>query len=163
MAKRGHYGRWSENDLLKAIAAYKNGESGLNECSRIYGVPKATIKRHADRKNSVMNEVKALGRRATFSSEMEKVFTEHIMQLGEFFFGLTIKEIRKLAFYVAEKNSLPHSFNKVKKIAGKKWFYAFMRRNPQLTLRKSKGTSTARAQDFNMENVNQKYFCIHCT
>ena len=44
MAKRGHYGRWSESDLIKAIRAYRNGDTGLNECSRIYHVPKATIK-----------------------------------------------------------------------------------------------------------------------
>ncbi|XP_017773660.1 PREDICTED: uncharacterized protein LOC108560565 [Nicrophorus vespilloides] len=129
MAKRGHYSRWSENDLLMAIAAYKDGESGLNECSRKFGVPKATIKRHADRNN----QVKALGRQATFSSHMEKVLSSHILQLEKCSFGLTTNEIRKLAFDVAEKHSLPHTFNKEKKIAGKKWFYAFMRRNPQLS------------------------------
>jgi hypothetical protein len=37
MAKRGHCGRWSENDYK----AYKNGDFGPNErsCSCIYGVP----------------------------------------------------------------------------------------------------------------------------
>ena len=46
MSKRGHYGLWSENDLLLSVAAYKNGDYGLNECSRRYGVPKTTIKRY---------------------------------------------------------------------------------------------------------------------
>lgn len=60
MTKRGHYGRWSESDLLKAVAAYRNGETGLNKCSRIYNVPRTTIKRHADRKNATANEMKVL-------------------------------------------------------------------------------------------------------
>lgn len=51
---------------------------------------------------------------------MEKILTEHILKLEECFFGLTIREIRKLAFDIAEKQALPHSFNKDKKIAGKK-------------------------------------------
>ena len=51
MAKRGYYGRWSENDLLMAVDAFKNGNYDLNEFSRIYSVPKATIKRDADGKN----------------------------------------------------------------------------------------------------------------
>jgi hypothetical protein len=34
-----------------AVAAYRNGDCGLNECSRVYGVPKATIRRHAMKKN----------------------------------------------------------------------------------------------------------------
>lgn len=153
MAKRGHYGRWSESDLIKAVTAYRDGDTGLNECSRIYHVPKATIKRHADRKNAIRNEVRALGRQSTFSVDMEKILTEHLLKLEECFFGLTIREIRKLAFDVAEKYSLPHSFNKDNKMAGKKWFYAFMRRNPQLSLRKPEGTSMARAKGFNRENV----------
>ena len=84
----------------------------------------------------------------------------YILKLEECFFGLTIREIRKLAFDIAEKQDLPHSFNKDKKIAGKKgkkWFYAFMRRNPQLSLRKPEGTSLARARGFNRENVAHFY------
>lgn len=49
MAKRGPYGCWSESDLIKAVTAYRNGDTGLNECSRIYHVPTATIKRHVIR------------------------------------------------------------------------------------------------------------------
>ncbi|GBN96101.1 hypothetical protein AVEN_139095-1 [Araneus ventricosus] len=141
MSKRGHYGRWSENDLLKAVAAYKNGKKGLNECSRIYNVPKATIKRHADGKNSVANEIKSLGRQPTFSPVMEKILSEYLLHLKESYFGLTIKEIRKLVFEIAEKHGLSHSFNKNKKMAGKKWFYSFLRRNPQLSLRKPESQS----------------------
>ena len=154
MSKRGHYGLWSEKDLLLAVAAYQKGDYGLNECSRVYGVPKATIKRHANRKNSVRNQVKALGRPPIFSTDMERIISEHILHLEECFFGLTITEVRKLVFDVAEKYDLPHTFNRVKKNAGKKWFYAFMKRNPQLSLRKPEGTSIARARGFNRENVN---------
>jgi hypothetical protein len=38
--------------------------TGLNECSRVYGVPKVTIRRRAMKKNWYMNGVKALGRRS---------------------------------------------------------------------------------------------------
>lgn len=58
MAKRGNYGKLTQVDLHRAVAAYRNGDFGLNECMRIYGVPKGTIKRHADGKNAVANEVK---------------------------------------------------------------------------------------------------------
>lgn len=44
ITKRGAYRHWSENDLVKLAQAYKNGDLSLNECSRIYFMPKATIK-----------------------------------------------------------------------------------------------------------------------
>lgn len=163
MAKRGKYGKWTEDELKAAVAAYKNGDHGLNECARIYGVPKATIKRHADGKNTFSNEVKLFGRQSTFTTEMEKIVADHLLLFEERFFGFTIKDVRKLAFDIAEKYKLPHSFNREKKMAGKKWFYSFMRRNPQLSLRQPEGTSMARAKGFNRESVNQFFNLLEKT
>jgi hypothetical protein len=38
-------------------------------------------------------------------------------------------------------------------LAGKKWFYAFVRRNPQLSVHQPEATSLARAKGFNWDNV----------
>nr|CAH7743445.1 unnamed protein product [Callosobruchus chinensis] len=69
------------------------------------------------------------------------------------FFGVTIKDVRKAAFDLAEINNIKHNFNRVKKQAGKKWFYGFMRRHPSLSLRQPESTSMARCRGFNRENV----------
>lgn len=153
MAKRGKYGNWGEDELQRAVAAYRNGDFGLNECARIYSVPKATIKRHADGKNSTANAIKLMGMQPTFNAEMENIIKDHLLKFEQTFFGFTIKDVRKLAFDIAEKNGLPHRFNKEKKSAGKKWYYAFMRRNPQLSLRSPEATSMARIEGFNKQNV----------
>lgn len=50
-------------------------------------------------------------------------------------FALTINDVRRLAFEIATKNNIPHNFNKTDKMAGKKWFYGFKARNPQISLR----------------------------
>lgn len=42
-------------------------------------------------------------------------------------YGLTIKDIRKLAFDLAEKMSIQHPFNKDSKIAGIDWVQSFMK------------------------------------
>lgn len=155
MSKRGNYGQWTQDHLQMAVAAYRNGDYGLNECTRVYGIPKATIRRHAMEKNLYANNTKALGRTATFSVEMEKVLADHILMLEECFFGLTIKDVRQLAFDLAENLKLTHTFNTEKKLAGKKWFYSFLRRNPNLTVRQPECTSLARAKGFNKDNVSQ--------
>lgn len=163
MATRGRYGDWTEQELQLAIAAYKNGDCGLNECARVYGVPKATIKRHADSKNAYANEVKSFGRRATFSKDMEDELASYILRFEEILFGLTIKDIRRLVFDIAERHSVPHSFNSETRMAGKKWFYAFMRRNPHLSLRQPEATSMARARGFNKENVDHFFDLLEKT
>lgn len=157
MTTRRKYGKWNEDELQKAIIAYENGDYGLNECSRVYGVPKATLKRHSAKKNSYANGIKALGKPPTFSLNLEKILSDHILTLEECFFGLTIKDVRKLAFDLAEKYNLPHAFNTEKKMAGKKWFYAFIRRNPRLSIRQPEATSLARVKGFNKKNV-QHFF-----
>lgn len=115
MVKRGKCGTWTEDELQRAVSAYRNRDFGLNECSRIFSVPKATIKRHADGKNVNANDLKVLGRLPTFTSEMEEMLKNHLLKFEETFFGFTIKDVRKLAFDLAEKNGLQHSFNKEEK------------------------------------------------
>ncbi|XP_070188805.1 uncharacterized protein [Littorina saxatilis] len=62
-----------------------------------------------------------------------------------------------LAFEIADINGMSHTFNKEKKMAGKKWYQMFMRRHPEISLRLPEPTSLARAQAFNKEAV-YRYF-----
>lgn len=45
---RRHYGKWSVNDLEKAIAEYKSGKITFNKCCLTYNIPKPTFIRHID-------------------------------------------------------------------------------------------------------------------
>jgi hypothetical protein len=60
-------------------------ETGLIECSRVYGVPKATITRNAMKTNWYVNGVRALGRQAMFSGNTEQILVDHIIMLEERF------------------------------------------------------------------------------
>jgi hypothetical protein len=73
--------------LQIAVAAHGNGDCGLNECRRVYGVPKATIRRLFMKKNWYVNGGKALGGQATFSRDMEQILADHIIMLEENFLG----------------------------------------------------------------------------
>ena len=77
--------------------------------------------------------------------------------MEERFFGLTLTDVRRLAYQLAERNGLQHRFNKEKQVAGKKWLYAFLKRNSTITLRQPEPTSYARATGFNRPAVN-KFF-----
>lgn len=67
--------------------------------------------------------------------------------------GFTAWDVRRLAFDLAEKLKLQHNFDIVQKLAGYDWFKDFLKRNPDLSLRKPEPTSSARAYGFNKDAV----------
>ena len=89
--------------------------------------------------------------------DVETELVEHCLTLESMYFGMRIDDLRHLAFDVAEANNIEHSFNQQTRMAGKKWYYSFMRRHPQLSLREPESTSMARAQGFNKQRV-QSFF-----
>lgn len=66
------------------------------------------------------------GRLPVFSDIVEMELVDHLMWLDDHFFGLTVTEVCKLAFSIAEKNNMYHiCLIKMKLWLGKKWHYAF--------------------------------------
>ncbi|KAJ8968086.1 hypothetical protein NQ314_002471 [Rhamnusium bicolor] len=147
--------QWSEADLALAVNAVRSATLGLNEAGRRYNVPKATLRRHMNGQNKGRPLVKSFGRTPVFTKAMEKELESHILKFEERMFGLIIKDVRKLAFDVAKMHGLGHWFNEEKGLAGKKWFYKFMKRNPRLSLRQPEATSLARMKGFSKEKVGE--------
>ena len=56
-------------------------------------------------------------------------------------FGVTPKELKTLVFEYVTINNIPNTFNKEKGTAGKDYLYGFMKRNPNLSLRKPEAIS----------------------
>lgn len=77
-----------------------------------------------------------------------------MLRSAAMYYGLTYREVRLLAYNFANKlgRPMPASWNTEKK-AGKDWLSGFMRRHPNLSLRKPQATSLARAMCFNRHNV----------
>jgi DDE superfamily endonuclease/Tc5 transposase DNA-binding domain len=99
----------------------------------------------------------ARGRLTVFTAALEKELADHIITLDNHLFGLSINDIRRLAYQIAVKNHLKNNFNEENEMAGKAWYYAFMKRNPMLSLRRPEALSLVRASAFNEENVTHFY------
>ena len=159
MDRRGRvYGKWTAEDMERAVSAIHRGDMGTNEAAKSYGVPKSTLSRHVNDKNKIaIGAVKFHGHACVLPDEVERDLVEHCLTLESMYFGLRIDDLRHLAYDVAEANGVEHNFNKDSKMAGKKWYYAFMRRHLELSLREPESTSMARAQGFNKPRV-QTFF-----
>ena len=64
--------------------------------------------------------IKHFGRCSNLTPEVEKELVEHVLKLESSMFGINTKDLRRLAFEIAEKNKIPHQFNKDVGMAGKK-------------------------------------------
>ena len=119
--------------MSRALDSVRNGDMGVNEAARTYDVPRATLHRRLKGTNCfAVEHKKIIGSTGDLPEEVEQELVSHVIKLEEFLFGITPQELRILAFEIAERNQIPHRFSQEKKIAGKKWYYSFMRRHPEL-------------------------------
>ncbi|XP_049888124.1 uncharacterized protein LOC126382356 [Pectinophora gossypiella] len=153
---------WSKESMEQAITAWKENKMGWELAAKTFGVPQATLRRHALNKNkNLESSSKGLGRfKPTFPLEIERELVDHIKFLETRLFGLTRTAVQELAFELAEKNGFDHAFNKDKKRAGQEWLESFLKRNPDISLRSPEPTSAARAQAFNRPQV-KRFFEIY--
>lgn len=84
-----------------------------------------------------------LGRFETLKTIYEKQLRKHVK--NNRLMPVTRKEFSRLAFDLTESLNNPHRFNREKQMAGKNFFSAFKKRNPELTLRTPESTSVMRA------------------
>jgi hypothetical protein len=75
-------------------------------------------------------------------------------------FGLTMRDLRCLAYQLAQRNNLPHKFRNEKCMAGEDWVKSFLTRHPNLSIREPEATSGARAMGFNKVAVNQFFLLL---
>lgn len=86
------------------------------------------------------------------------------MKSSDIYYGLTTKDARRLAydFAVKEKLRCPPNWM-TNSIAGKDCLAGFLKRNPQLSIRKPQATSLSRATSFNRHNVNEFFDLVEDT
>ncbi|GBL84812.1 hypothetical protein AVEN_1104-1 [Araneus ventricosus] len=158
---------WSQESMAGAIQEVLEGNMGYRRASKAYSVPQTTLERKVKeaRQKKLSSEaaaVKMLGRYKTvFSEAQEKEFVQHLIHLEERLFGITLSDLRTLAFELAEKNNIPHVFNTEKRMAGKDWLYGFLKRHPRLVLRYPEKISIARAKGFNRVAINAFFDLLH--
>ena len=150
-------GKWTEENMKLALNYALTGKTSVREAARLFSVPKSSLQDRISKlkKGEEVVLPAKLGRfKSTFLQSCEEELLQHVRQLDNMFMPLTRKEFLKLAFDLAEQLKLPHRFNKNKQIAGKDFYYAFVKRHPEVALRTPESTSVMRAVGFNKPQVD---------
>lgn len=157
--------KWNNMHMKSAILAIKNKEMGFLKAQKTFNVPRGTlfrfIKYLKEHPSANIDEVVgvSLGRKPVFSREIEKEFVNHCLDMDNRYFGLSMKDLRRLAFQFAQIQGIKNPFNSNDMCAGRKWFKNFLRRNSELSMRSAQGTSVARIKGFNKKSV-EDFFSI---
>lgn len=111
-----------------------------------------------------------LRRKPVFPPHLEKELADHCLELEKRFFGLSMSDVRRLAYQLASANNIANPFNEEEKNAGRKWFRKFLARNPELFLRTPQGVSlNSESEDGEVSSSNcssdgdRDAECIYCT
>lgn len=147
---------WCKESMRKAIVDVRSKKMGSLKASKFYKVPRTTLRRLAA-KVDLSAEVATcskLGRKPTLPGELEKQLVQYVLAMEAKLFGLVRKDVMSLAYQLAIKNNIAHTFSIKNKSAGKDWLKSFLERHPELSFRRPTGTSFARAKGFNKESVN---------
>lgn len=78
-----------------------------------------------------------------------------------FFFWHRQRDIKRLAYHLAIRNNIIHTFNSSKESAGKKWLQLLFKRHRQLSMRTPQDMSAAQIKSFTPENVSKFLTYIH--
>lgn len=154
--------RKTERGLIPKIiyeeAARKviDNEQSVRKVAKDYGMCHVSLNRFVNAlRNNLQPNVGYNPHNRVFTAEQELQLVKYCEKTVDLYFGLTTKDLRKLAFQFASANRLnyPQKWNEVEQ-ASEDWLAAFLRRNSRLTLRTPQATSLARAMNFNRENVS---------
>ncbi len=139
-------GLWAAASLQNAISAIRHNSMGIRKASRTFGVPKSTLQR---RVIGSLVETAPASRPTIFTRDVESQLAGHILDMEARGFGLSVQDVCKLSYDMADQLKVKHSFNIEKRKAGYDWYCGFMKRHPHIALRKPEGLSALRATMLN--------------
>ncbi|KAI4463223.1 hypothetical protein MML48_4g00004247 [Holotrichia oblita] len=154
-------GKWTSEALENALKAVEDGSMGVNEAVRNFGIPATTLKRR--KRDLNFTKQNRLGPSSSLGDIAETKLVSHIKKLQKFGFAPTRDAVRLLAYALAEKMNIKHKFDKTSGKAGYVWLTSFLRRHPDLSVRKSERVSLARSQGMSRKVVSNYFELLERT
>lgn len=156
--------KWDEETMRKAVLDVCSGKK-CGEVARLYDVPRQTLQKKVEKYKKDENAILSPnpGTKPIFSKRQEDILAS-IFQLYESRkLGFTSSEARQIAYRLALDLNLKNKFSDPDQLAGKDWLQNFMKRNPQLSLKKPEKTSTSRIYSFTESSMNKFYDLLEKT
>ncbi|CAG4997769.1 unnamed protein product [Parnassius apollo] len=104
---------WCKESMKKAIEDLRNKKMGSLKASKLYKVPRTTLRRLAAKVDLSAEEATCtkLERKATLPQELEKQLVQYVLTMEAKLFGLVQKDVMSLAYQLGIKNNITHNFS----------------------------------------------------
>lgn len=156
------YKTYATADLLDAARKVRNESLTIYKASKLANVPYNTLKRFLkDNEDLTHYEVPKLRRPFALPAELEQRVFKYIINMQELGFGLTVLQVRKLAYNLAESAKRQHMFNTEKQVSSKLWWCKFKERY-NLCLRVPENLSAYRASMSNPVIIKDYFNKLDC-
>ena len=151
--KKKKHMKYSAEDLTAAIEEVRSGTLSLYSAAKKYNVPQTTL----------FGQVKGThgrkaGRPSRLTEEEESTIVETCLIFSEWGYGLGKKEILSIIHDYLVTNKKTHLFPKG--VPNDDWWNGFMKRHPQLSLRKAQALQICRAKASTPEIINHWFMNV---
>jgi uncharacterized HAD superfamily protein len=94
------------------LEAMRSKEMGSYKASRVSNVPQTTLERYVNDRQKILSETikTKLGRKQVLPCEADNGLIEHCLLMDRKFFGLTMTDVTRLAYQLAERNGIKNQF-----------------------------------------------------
>ena len=140
-----------EDDIRAAVFKVVTDGGKIAQIAREMNIPRTTLLRYVKKTNdgSLVTYKANFSHRQVFTSRDETELTDYLKTSAKMYHGLSPKDTRRLAYQLAVQNGLktiPESWHN-KKQAGEDWLAGFLKRSPNLSLRKPEISSEPGTKD----------------
>ena len=140
-----------EEKLKLVMERIDNGELSYRQAESMYGIPRSTLHDHKTGKAST--NIK--GPPTVLTSLEEDNLVQWVLHMADIGYGRTRKQVCLTVKKILDKDGRRNPFNN--NYPGKDWWYAFLRRHPQLSVRLPESLQLARASSCTPERLDGWY------
>ena len=137
--RKTNWASWTEEALKCTAEPVLNKKLSLRKASKLYKTPPRTRI-----KNNYFSKKKTLGPASQLGLQSEQEINKTYSTIAGSRFCSHKEIFPEIAFNLAVSLGVKRTFNCEKKFAGKLWLSSFLRRNPELSIRKAEEISRAR-------------------
>lgn len=145
------------NVMLRAANRVKQEHKSITGVAREFPIPFPTLARYCKRvtdedlisRHNVPCRVGYASPEKVLKDDQEKELSTYLKLSADIYYGLAVKEVKKLAYQFDESknNTILFSWQE-NEMAGPDWFSVFLKRNKDLSMRSPEITSLSRASSF---------------